>query len=115
MEGSRIRVSAYIERYGRTSETYLLTDIRDAFSDAALCDHMWIEIGSWAQGFRDGDRIEFLCTVIPYVKGYLGNVARVRSEAPSPSIDWKLGEIDEARVIAFGPKIRMMPDGTIKP
>ncbi len=64
---------------------------------------------------RPGDRIEFSAEVMPYIKGYLGDNLRVAMEAPSPSIDWQVGDVEEARIIQYGPVARMLADGSIWP
>lgn len=114
-EGQTVRVCARIERYGRNSSTYLLTDIENAADKSPLTDHVWVNIGKWADGFRQGDRIEFTADIEPYLKGYLGDPLRAPIYAPSPEIDWTFSNIRAASVSEFGPVTRMMPDGTVKP
>lgn len=114
-EGSQIRVWATIDRYGRNSSTYLLTDLRDADDvGRTLTDHLWIPIGKWASGFRAGDEIEITGTVEPYVKGWLGDPLRAPLYSNAPTLDWTLGQIRDAKVTKFGPVIRMMDDGSIQ-
>lgn len=108
-EGSQVRVRALIERYGRRTSTYLLADVRDAHDGRILTDHLWIEIGRWASGFRLGDQIEFAAVVRPYVKGRLGELRWGMGE-----LDWGLSDVSDAKVTRFGPIARMMDDGTIQ-
>jgi hypothetical protein len=116
LEGQRITVTALIERHAHTTpDAYLLCDVRDAASGSLLTDHLWIGIGKWADGFRPQDQIEFSARVIPYRKGWRGDPFRAPEDAPLPSIDWALAEVSEARIIVFGPQVRMMPDGSVRP
>lgn len=106
LSGQEVFVTAIIERHGRTSETYLLKDVRvRAGEGSGVClDHAWIPLGAWAQGFRPCDQIEFECIIGPYLKGRDYKV-----------VDFCFYEIRNARIIEYGPTVRMMPDGSIKP
>jgi hypothetical protein len=89
----------------------------DGASGEPLTDHLWITIGAWAFGFRPGDQVEFTAEVVPYVKGWLGDSLSPKAlDRPSPAVDWGLDSstVKEARVIAFGPEVRMMADGSIR-
>ena len=110
----QITITAKIERYAhKTADTYLLTNICDAATGQVLTDHLWIKIGKWAEGFRQGDLIELTAKVAPYLKGWLGDALSAPPEASRPSIDWTLSEPSDARVLKFGPITRMMPDGRV--
>ena len=92
-----------------------MRNVRDAASGLLLTDHVWLGYGDWASGFRPLDQIEFTARVVPYLKGWLGDCDRMPETASSPSIDWKLDEVSEATIIVFGPQLRMMPDGWVRP
>lgn len=114
-EGECLMVHATIARYGRNSSTYLLADIRDAHTGNLITDHLWIEIGVWASGFREGDRIRFRAEVSPYVKGFAGDPSHARGDNIGETIDWTLNSPRDAEIVEFGPVTRMMPDGSIRP
>ncbi len=115
LEGQRITVTALIERHARTTPTYLLRNVRDAASGSLLTDHLWIEVGQWAYGFRPLDEIQFSARVVPYQKGWRGDPFRAPEDAPWQSIDWTLAEISDAKIIVFGPQLRMMRDESVRP
>jgi hypothetical protein len=103
--GERIRVRARIEEYGTNGQesVYLLIDVRDAASCELLTDHLWMPIGTWARGMRQGDIIEFDATVAPYVKGYFGQRQDVLRARRLPSVDYHLEDPTNAEVIVQGP------------
>ncbi len=103
--GQCIRVRTKIERYGSTpnGSKYLLTDVRDANSGDLLTDHLWMPIGNWAAGLREGDVVVFDAKVEPYVKGYLGRRTEVIDAAMSPSLDFHLTDPSNAEVVVQGP------------
>ena len=117
LDGQRIAVTAIIDRYGQgpTSSQYLLLEVRDAATGSLLTDHLWMDVGRWADGFRPKDQIQFTACVAPYVKGWMGDSSRRPEFAPPPSIDWTLTDVSDAQIVAFGPQQRMMPDGSIRP
>jgi hypothetical protein len=104
-EGHRVRVQAKIERYGSTPDgsRYLLVDVRDAKSGELLTEHLWMSIGPWAVGMREGDVIAFDATVAQYVKGYFGRRQDIIDAKASPSIDYHLDQPANAQVVIEGP------------
>ena len=112
-DGQTIIVRCYIERYGKNTCTYLLTNLVDVKTGDELTDHIWIEIGKWADGFRPGDTIELQAVVISYLKGHLGFNPPIN--APIPQIDWTLDNPINAKILSFGSISRLMPDGKIYP
>lgn len=113
--GSIVEVTARIDRYGTPPHDgkYLLVDVTEV-GGGLLTDHLWMPVGSYAFGFRPGDRIRFKARVEPYIKGYMGTNTRKVIEARSPSVDWHLVDIADAEVAEFGPELRMMRDGQIR-
>ena len=82
INGLRARFVGVFVRYGvkngwrgRTEQTVLLSDIRDAATDRPICDHLWfnLTLGFSRINLAEGDEVEFDARVRPYQKGYQGH------------------------------------------
>lgn len=95
LRGKSIEVKAIYEadslghKKGRTFETVLVREIRDAESNELLADHLWFRKGKELSKASPGDQIRFAARPIPYQKGYLGNCQILKRKDP-PYLDYKL-------------------------
>lgn len=113
-EGQRGTFTATFKRFGSKSgfkwpiKTILLVDVKDK-SGKISADHLWFTCGKQfkALDLKEGDRIQFVGRITPYIKGYQGN-------RDFDSFDDEPAPIERDYRISFPTKIiKLLPDQKI--
>lgn len=88
IKGQRHRFRADVGRRGKKRafrgpdiDTVLLKNIQCLTAQCEAVDHLWLTVGKWAGGIKEGDQIEFNARVGWYKKGYQGRRAWETGEA----------------------------------
>jgi hypothetical protein len=85
--------------YGGGTQTILLSDIVHTRTGILLTYHQRFLAGEWNAPLMADDIFEFDAEVVRYVKGYLGENLQRAMEAPAPSLDRRLSEPRNVRLI----------------